>query len=241
MDTITFAPIPVLQEWADLSGPKLREILCEEEEAAYRALPTPKRRRDWLAGRVAAKRLIGAELSKIGGHYLDSQIKVFNRPSGQPDWSVEVSQALPLPRWPISISHSSSIAACALNTQEGAVGMDIESVEERNPAWLEIAFHPSELSPEVRKDPALQTRLWTTKEAVLKLLGLGLRVDLWDVRCAAGAGGQVEAKLYGLSQHQYRQMGSPQIYLSTWHLSDSIVTVAYTLERVPGGLHGSPA
>ncbi len=241
IETIRFEPVAVQDVWADLPANELRRHLSEEEEAVYRSLSTPKRRRDWLGGRIAAKRLLSAELGRLGNSYTEDRVRIFNLPSGQPDWSVEGAA----PRWPISISHTSTVAGCALNTHGAAIGMDLERVEERDPAWLEIALHPTELTPEVRKDPVLQTRFWTVKEAVLKLLGLGLRADLWEVRCRAADGtGAIETKLFGLTQHQYREIGTPEIFLSTWSLADSVVTVAYTLERVPqntGGLNGSLA
>ena len=85
----------------------------------------------------------------------------------------------------------------------------------------------SELDAELTASAEELTRLWTAKEAVLKLLGLGLSVDMRSVRPRAD--GTVE--LLGKALEKWKELGlsSIQIYSARYH--DCFMTAALAYER----------
>ncbi len=73
-----------------------------------------------------------------------------------------------------NISHSGSYAVCAVAS--APVGVDIQKIGEYKRTVAERVFNePELLRIEASKDKASEfTKLWTEKEAVLKMLGTGL-------------------------------------------------------------------
>lgn len=80
-----------------------------------------------------------------------------------------------------NLSHCREAAICALSDRP--VGVDIESIREYNESLARYTMSDAELRQiELSPRPALEfTRLWTMKEAVLKLTGEGLRTDMKTV------------------------------------------------------------
>lgn len=191
--------------------------LSGEEARVYGSLRFPKRRRDFLAGRIAAKRL----LQKVAGSFLDWE--VLNGPDGRPFVRLRGE------RFPcsISISHGPEAAGCALGWSR-RVGLDIERIEPRDPAWLDIAFHSSERTPELERSPELQTALWTLKEAVSKLLGTGLSVDLWDIRFPGFPKGRRTPLLHGAAHRAWEGLGAPRIRCRSRRTGRHFVSLAQT-------------
>ncbi|HYV85962.1 MAG TPA: 4'-phosphopantetheinyl transferase superfamily protein [Patescibacteria group bacterium] len=152
--------------------------LGPSEQAAWRALGGPKRRRDWLLGRIAAKDAVRLHLRATRGVRLTPADVVIGADAwGRPlpgggllaphDGSISVS-----------LSHTDGIAmALAVEPPCGA-GIDVERLGRRRGDYAEAAFTPAELAlidlggPERRAERAL--RLWCSKEAVAKALGRGL-------------------------------------------------------------------
>lgn len=198
-----------------------RGYLSFDEEEAFQALSSPKRQRDWLSGRLASKLLIAKKLETLGHTLALTGIEIKNDDYGVPYWTA--LRAPDAPAWPLSISHSRRLAAAAVSEPGSRLGIDVEIVEERNPAWLEIAFHPEERACLRLEDPAVATRAWTVKEAVLKFLGLGLRADLWDVRC----GPTFEARLSGKAKLRHESLGRPRLTLSNETIEDHVLTAAF--------------
>lgn len=78
----------------------------------------------------------------------------------------------------VGISHSERHVLCALHLN-GKVGLDIENADRRLPEHLaERILHPDEFD---LLDDFPLIRLWTIKEAVLKLMGLGLYAGMPNV------------------------------------------------------------
>ena len=80
------------------------------------------------------------------------------------------------PQAGVSITHSRSLVYVAV--APGAIGIDVEAVRPRDFTQLQHAFTPTEWDFLQALAPSLQLawawRLWTAKEAVLKLVGCGL-------------------------------------------------------------------
>lgn len=73
-----------------------------------------------------------------------------------------------------SISHSGKIAVLAVSEDE--IGVDIEKLREPNEAVIRRCFTEAEAA-RAQNSPEEFTRLWTEKEAVLKLLGTGFSLS----------------------------------------------------------------
>jgi phosphopantetheinyl transferase len=150
--------------------------LSLREEAILAGLEFLPRRRKWLLGRAAAKRLVRA----MSGPQpvAETGISVLNRPSGEPFVLVEGRGEW---EFPISVSHRSEVGLAAVPEDRGArIGADIETIEPRDPALVRQFFTSGEAELVASSGSAADevvARIWSAKEAVLKLLGLGLRLD----------------------------------------------------------------
>jgi len=232
------------------AGEDLSHTLSPEELARLSELKFPKRRRDWLAGRLAAKRLIVELLFEQGREIGPGEIAVLNRKDGSPYVVFAAGDGAP----PISLSHAPGGAVAASVAAGSLIGVDAESVMERSESFVSVFAHPSE-RPGLGT-PQAQTRLWTLKEAVLKLLGLGLSVDLWDVRflarpdpeqaahCAANTfptgpqctldprcpplGVLYSLELCGRALSRWNSLGCPEIRFESSISGHEAVSVAYT-------------
>lgn len=165
-------------------------LLSPREEAILAGLAYLPRRRKWLLGRVAAKRLVRAMADEPGLDVPDDAISVLNHPSGEPfvviegrgDWTR-----------PISLSHRSAVGLAAAPLDRArAIGADVETIEARDPALVRQFFTAGEATAiEAGDRDVLVARIWSAKEAALKVLGLGLRLDTRAVEV------HIEAKLVG--------------------------------------------
>lgn len=174
------------------AAPEPGAALSRSEADRLAAFRLDKRRREWLAGRLAAKAL----LAEAGGGALSSY-EIGMDKYGRPSCGGSL----------VSISHSNGWALAAHKPGCAFLGADLEKVEERHPAWYADYFHASELpSP----DPSAATRLWAVKEAVMKALGLGLMVDPLDIRETPKG-----VELRGKAQQRYAELGSPAFEVET--------------------------
>jgi len=166
------------------------QALSGREALQYAAFRIEKRRKEWLAGRLAAKALLTAG----GGDPADFEISMdkLGRPS--------CGGAL------VSITHSNGWAAAAAKPGSSFLGLDLELIEERHRAWYSDYFHPQELP---LHDPSEATRLWTIKEALLKALGLGLMADPLAIRT------DEKIRFTGKALERYRELGSPEFTVET--------------------------
>lgn len=157
-------------------GKPTAALLSPREEAILAGLAYLPRRRKWLLGRAAAKHLVRAMTE--GEVPAEADISVLNQPSGEPFILVEGQGA-----WerPISISHRSGIGmAAAPIDSRSRIGADLETIEPRDPALTRQFFTDEEAALVPAGGEASDeviARIWSAKEAVLKLLGLGLRID----------------------------------------------------------------
>jgi 4'-phosphopantetheinyl transferase EntD len=151
--------------------------LHERERQLARELRVDKRRVEFIAGRVAAKRALagrGAAATEW------SVLPATGASAGAP--RVFGAGGAPLPI-ALSISHGADWAV-AVAGDALRVGIDVERVERRAPSFLREAFAADELgrwavalggAPE---DPHVVTVAWCAKEALLKLDECGLRAPL---------------------------------------------------------------
>ncbi len=149
-----------------------RSVLCKGEQRVFSKFEFESRRRDWLAGRVAAKLLIRRTLWDAGRCDLSLRdIWIRNEASGAPFVSIG-REAADL-SWNISIAHAEGYGVCALShTREtGLVGVDFEPARK-----IDARLHDYFLTNEEKRhlyDPRTAMTplvLWTVKEAVIKAL-----------------------------------------------------------------------
>jgi 4'-phosphopantetheinyl transferase len=159
--------------WDEADPPD--DFLSGEEKKRLSELRFQKRRTEWLRGRWTAKNLL-LQSEPACSHLPIQAIQVANEPEGAPYLLVGGSQ-----RYPgiLSISHCGPYALCALSDMR--VGCDLEHIERRPDIFIEDFFTRDEVQ-RVRDCPeALRTVLvnliWSMKEAVLKSISKGLRMD----------------------------------------------------------------
>ncbi|HJX52530.1 MAG TPA: 4'-phosphopantetheinyl transferase superfamily protein [Polyangia bacterium] len=170
-------------------------LLGPREEAILAGLALLPRRRKWLLGRWAAKRLLGELAAEdndlvtglLGKPGSDEdwrrQFGILNDDAGAPYVDRQRQGKLPLA---LSISHRGDWGLAAVALSPGArIGADLETVEPRDPALVRQFFSESEADRVAKANGSdvdrTVARIWSAKESVLKAMGLGLRHDTRDI------------------------------------------------------------
>ncbi|MBI4423935.1 MAG: 4'-phosphopantetheinyl transferase superfamily protein [Elusimicrobia bacterium] len=200
---------------------RLRDWLADDELRTLAGFAVAKRRREWLAARLAAKRLLGRRLAAAGAPRPAPRIRILNAPSREPYVALGAGDA-PDRALPISLAHAGGYGACALGEPGALVGVDLERIEPRAPAWRELMADESELTPELAASAESLTRLWCAKEAVLKLLGTGLSVELRGVRPREDG----SVRLLGAALARWTERGGRPIRVHFARPHDSVLALA---------------
>src|SRR5438067_1875775 len=156
--------------------------LAPSERDTHARLAVPKRRREWLAGRVIAKELVRRRHGLHGAAALRRiaiEAPQEGPSKGKPRYRIDDAPGA----FDLSISHSGDVAIAALAVSEDErIGIDVEQIAPREASFEELALSPHErddiagLSGEAR---ALAiTERWVLKEALAKALGTGLRLHV---------------------------------------------------------------
>ncbi len=162
-------------------------ILSRNELEIYAGYTVPKRRRDWLLGRWAAKRVLHHVVrTRLGIDIPLTEVRIERADTGVPLPDLHPTYAIgPMS---LSISHSGGLAAAAVTAgPEAIVGIDLEPVLPRHPRLPGDYFTDAEqrfvrTARGPLHDRAV-TSVWCTKEAVLKVLGVGLSVTTRSLEC----------------------------------------------------------
>jgi len=157
--------------------------LSDVERAHLAQLRFERRRAEWLLGRWAAKQLLRRVLPQMANLPL-SALSIENSPVGVPQVRL-AGERLP---GCLSISHRDGGALVAwTQASSGHLGVDLERVEAHSAAFAADYFTPAEqhlVAEAEQKDVALSC-LWSVKEAMLKALQTGLRLDTRSVEVLA--------------------------------------------------------
>ena len=183
--------------------PPAEEFLTKRELETYNKFKIDKRKREWLGGRYALKTL-ACDFFNFSIKFME----VKNLASGKPVLVVPGGTKLP-----VSITHSGVYAAAAIALTGQAIGLDIEAIEHRSSAWIKQCFDPREISS---KSAPFLTELWAKKEAVLKFLGVGLKLSCTDINFVFG---NLEFK--GKALDMWAKQGSPNINVTVQNLEGS--------------------
>lgn len=147
-------------------APELLDRLNDVEKEELELFSNLKRQREYLSSRVALKEL-------ASGYEIDiSRFTIEKDELGQPYGLIGGQQ------YYVSIAHTDRQAFCGIS-HERAIGVDLEPLEREVPDKLMKRIkHPDEDNL-VRGIEAI--RLWTIKEAYIKLRGQGLRLNMNEV------------------------------------------------------------
>jgi 4'-phosphopantetheinyl transferase len=151
--------------WNELA----RELLGPTEFAYFSTLPSGRRRQGYLLGRYAAKVALvdllqesDLRIIEIGRGVFDQPIVLYAQKQG----------------WGVTVSHADSLAFALAFPMGHPMGIDAERIDstsfeailsqlsKREIGWIETA--------NVKDKPELATALWTSKEALSKILCTGL-------------------------------------------------------------------
>ena len=198
----------------------LRARLGAREAAELESLPE-RRRLDRLAGRLAAKHALAAHFTaEYGWEAEPAELAISNDDAGRP--VLTLPEGAPAPAPSFSISHCAQGGAAAVADPGRLVGVDIETIVARPAEVIAFVATAGELAAGP-SDPEAQARLWTAKEAILKMLGLGLNADARSVRPEADG-----AVLTGTPAARWTELGSPRLRLDYDGVEGARIAVAYT-------------
>ena len=179
---------------SDSASAPPENFLSETELQKLAQMRFPRRREEWLLGRWTAKRLLAAVEGRDPRAW-----QVENEADGQPYVQAD-GERLP---GCLSISHRGGQAVCAWTSAPGvALGIDLERIEPRSPAFVRDYFTAAEqalIAGAARELDAVL--LWSAKEAMLKALGKGLRLDTRAVEVLRIANHEEIAGWRGLTVH----------------------------------------
>jgi 4'-phosphopantetheinyl transferase len=133
--------------------------------------------------------------------------------------------------WHWSLSHSRSWVAACVNP--GPVGIDVEELRSPRVEVVERALSSDESARFDLAGTAGFTRAWTAKEAVLKLLGIGLP-GLAECRIVARLGDDtLELDWRGLRHRVRSEVTERRVVSVATRLDDEPVTVAWFEHAAP--------
>ena len=131
------------------------------------------------------------------------------------------------PDFSFNHSHSQNFYALATSRNVQNLGIDIEELSRkvRFEALAQHAFHPEELKnwQALAYDPEYWFKVWTTKEAVLKASGLGIRINLNELNTNIHPeqnGGRCEHPEIGIYAYQNYTLAGCMLTVA-WQSEDS--------------------
>ena len=155
--------------------PNMDAWLSYGEREQANAMHVPKRRSDWRLGRWTAKLALASFYQLPATPDVLASIELRAADSGVP----VVFHSGKISDLAISLSHSNGSAFFTIAPRGRKIGCDIEKIEPRSAIFIEDYCTESELhlidAVAVESRPLLVNLIWSAKESVLKLLGLGLR------------------------------------------------------------------
>ena len=140
---------------------------------------------------VKKERIISLYLKKkyIGNYYLDSN----NKPKSKDIY--------------FNISHSNGRIILS-KTNYSEIGVDIEKIRDINPKLIDYISNDEELK--YIKDNKSFFEIWTSKESLLKASGLGIKIDLKEVK--------------GLPINGTRKFNDSFYYSSIFYIDDFVIS-----------------
>lgn len=163
-------------------GP-FKNLLSKEEQNQYTGFSVEKRRREWLAGRLLAKKIVRSYIKEQVPYH---DISILNGENRCPFVRIEGGwESMNLPDFLISISHRKEYVFCAIGKKDSikGLGIDVELIEKRNDSFINDYFTSKEKGYIEKSDNPIRdiTAIWSLKEAALKAMKVGLTVPAKSV------------------------------------------------------------
>jgi phosphopantetheinyl transferase len=151
----------------------LSSFLSPKELERYEGFALPKKKLQWLAGRLAVKAALTKDRAVYGQKIFMPAIDILHNENRAP-------YIVQYPEIQLSISHS--FPYCIGVVSRRRIGIDLEKMIAPHKTMFNLFFHPHEVRnlPDPKETEAYQymaMKYWTRKEALSKLLGLGMKVD----------------------------------------------------------------
>jgi len=170
-------------DWVAAQTPA--DWLTLAERAVWEGWPSPKRRAEWLAGRLAVKRLLQERYGTdpLACHVAREGVAPVVRGECPPGLS-------------LSLSHSGGLGAAALcASAEGTVGVDVQQIR---PVHRGLAARVlTECEREQIETPDEVLLLWALKEAAIKARRLPWGRALRDLQVRLTGPGEAEIAIAG--------------------------------------------
>lgn len=192
---------------------KPEEILSAKEQKYFDSLKFDKRKRDYLIGRYTAKKLLLENFIKDSKTTF-KDISILKDTDGKPELYINGKR----PNFMLSISHSGDFASAVASKELKFLGIDTEKIEVRTRSWAEQSFYNTEYH--TNSDDKFLTTLWAKKEAVVKALGVGLSVDLYDIRFENG-----KLNFHNKTLEIWKKKGSPDLKIEVLEEPEGYITV----------------
>lgn len=150
----------------------MENVLSPKERIRLGAFSMPKKKVQWISGRYAVKKALIKHMSVCDDQIDLCSIDVLSGENSAPY----------IPQFAdvhVTITHS--FPYCIGVVSKRRIGIDLERVVDLRPTLLAIYFHSHEIQEleqsNTVKDVHHAMVYWTRKEAVSKLLGLGMKAD----------------------------------------------------------------
>lgn len=166
-------------------GPAAKAALTETEARVCALLKEPTRRRDFRAGRFAAKRAAQADLHRSPC----CRIEVVGGSGEPPELRIRDGQggSRPVGR-ELSISHRDGRGVAVTAPLGTRIGVDLERAGSVQLSTIHDLLTPFEREIAREVDP---TVVWAVKEAAWKAVGLGTSLDFADMELRADRQGRL--------------------------------------------------
>ena len=200
--------------------PEGTDWLTPSERGVLQGLRIEKRRADWMLGRWAAKAAVRAVVGTDVGD-VEIVAGLDGRPLARFAGTVPPEGAVS-----VSISHAGGVGFAAARTGVENLGCDVEIVAVRSDAFVADYFTAAEREM-VAASPAgdrdwLTNLVWSAKEAALKALGEGLRLDTRVVEVTTPVAG-LRNRPGGRWQHLLVAGPDGSTFGGRWRLQDGLV------------------
>jgi phosphopantetheine--protein transferase-like protein len=155
-----------------------------------------------------------------------------------PDALVSPEPALPFQDGNVSLhwsrSHTDGLAvATCLAEQDGRIGIDVEQIVPRAPAfWREIAGAGERNRYGDTVDERTATAIWCAKEATVKALGTGLSLPLAEIEVVALSPTSCQVHLHGKAADAAQDVGVQATLAVTFSLDANTLTAIAVAPRI---------
>ena len=224
------------------------EFLTEWEHSYIHSLKIPKRRMDFLCGRLAGKRAVRRHLVKNDHSSLNTgidhppfkDIEIRRTVTGRPAVFLKdgVSKNGSSDYF-VSISHTEGLSASLVSSKLDCkgIGIDVEKIENRDGSLINVAFtdfekemlHKKFSGQSGKADELIDeevSRLWSIKEAVMKSMGVGVNIDLKSIEVAHIDGYSAEVNLKNDAHERYSLLKGTDLKVESTKIDRYMISIA---------------